>query len=226
MARIQEQDYREYIYFKQLGFSIARDLTRTPEGFISDLDLYEIQEELKSGHYVPSLKQLNQAFEFLWKSSFREVAVHMLRTLERSSDLLSVPSGNGDHLPYTEPRIREEYPVLIRRHDIEMRGNKHIIKIREKIELPNFPRKSGRIKYDIEELGIEKGTYIFVDGINEKLGSMKNLLCGSMSINPENRYVLANFSPWYKNERLGFRLCSNKPTDNVVIRVPTLDDYS
>ncbi len=226
-------DYREFVYFKQLNFSIAPNMVPGPNGFFLSLDWFGRKRFLKrlgSDHYrLASLKELNKAFEYSWKSEFSQVGVSMINTIEGTDDIMCFPVDSFGHWQrYIEPRLqgRWDYPVLIQGADEERRGSKNIVKGGERIEIPEFPTKSARLREKIEVLGLARGTkIIYSDQYDEEQKGVKNLIRGNMSVNPKNRYVLATFSPWRRIERMGFRLSSSEPTDNVVIKRFTLDDY-
>ena len=225
-------DYREFVYFKQLDFSIAPNMVPGSNGFFLSLNWFGRKRMLKcleSDHYrLASLKELNKAFDYSWKSKFNEVAVSMVSTIEAADDIICFPIDNVGRYPRCfEPRLQTgDYPMLIQKADEEKRGSKDIVKGGERIEIPEFPTKSARLREKIEVLGLARGTkIIYSDRYDEEQKGVKNLIRGNMSINPKNRYVLATFSPWRRIERMGFRFSSSEPTDNVVIREFTLDDY-
>jgi len=228
----KEIDHREFVYFKQLGFSIAPRMVPRPDGFPLALNWFErkrLLKSLESSHYhLASLKELIDAFDYSWKSEFREVAISMIDTIEGTDDIICVPIDNlGNYPRFIEPRPqRGEYPLLIQRADEEKRGSDEFIKGGERIEVPEFPTRSVKLGEDIKILGLTKGTKIhYSDIYDSKYRGVKNLIRGKMHIKPKNRYVLAAFSPHRKFEKIGFRLCSDKPTNNVVIRKFTLDYY-
>jgi len=223
--KIQRPDYTKFIHLKQAGFSIAGYRTRNLEGLLSTLDWHEIKEEfkkLKPEYYLPSFKEVTEAFEALvnYYPNYQKIAVDMLGIQERTDDIICWPDKNWFYARIIEPRIqRGEHPVLIQKADSERRGNKNIIKGGERIEIPYFPKTSGKMTVNIKELGLSKGIHVFSSSDYGEHEGIRNLICGNMSINPKNRILISSVSPQFKNEKIGFRLFTKRTSES------NLEDY-
>lgn len=168
------------------------------------------------GLVLPTSEQWSQAREYFGKKH-PEIEKDMITgQVEWTDSLIAWPNSDGKYANNLNPNPKEgKYPLLIENSVVERRNGNYVIDGGERLELPNFPRSSDRLKNPIPELELISQAYLWSNPAFDYEQGLRAVVRGRYLVPRERRFDASadggafgvGFGPWLPpgKERTGRR---------------------
>ena len=207
-SNLPELNLGDFRFIEKLGFGITKKkLFYCPDGKAPNYcNLKLMLQEGEKPYSLSRIKELKAAQDVLKL----KIGLDGVFT-----DSLLVWPNRNYHFSrrIREPEITTKgiYPLLLEGTILTEENGRYIVKGGERTEISNFPVKTERITEPIEELGLPRGTQIWVNEDHHYAEGFRNLIL-------TDKTVTAVSSPLIRSHK-GYYLCLKGRTPK------TLDDY-